>query len=134
MRSGAGFSLERRVAASNGAHMVSWTRILGLILLSGGMLMVVPVSELIAATSATLDILSDDRTAATVDVGNLTPRARPDREASKPPPSGNPLWSVPLSVLTATRERPVFSASRRPMPPAVAAAALPRVRRARCSC
>ncbi|HET6374659.1 MAG TPA: hypothetical protein VFF88_01285, partial [Methylocella sp.] len=31
----------------------------------------------------------------------------------------NPLWSVPLSALTATRERPVFSPSRRaPQPPA----------------
>jgi general secretion pathway protein N len=27
---------------------------------------------------------------------------------------GNPLWSVPLSILTATQERPLFSASRRP--------------------
>ena len=27
---------------------------------------------------------------------------------------GNPLWSVPLDVLTATRERPLFSPSRRP--------------------
>ena len=123
-RSGAGLSLARRVAASNEANMVSWTRILGLILLSGGMLMIVPVSELIAATSATLDILSDDRTAsaAAVDVGNLTPRARPDREVSKPPPSGNPLWSVPLSVLTSTRERPIFLATRRPPRPAVVAA------------
>jgi general secretion pathway protein N len=34
-------------------------------------------------------------------------------------PSGNPLWSIPLSALTATRERPVFSPSRRPPAPAV---------------
>jgi hypothetical protein len=34
-------------------------------------------------------------------------------------PSGNPLWSIPLSALTPTRERPVFSPSRRPPPPAV---------------
>jgi general secretion pathway protein N len=32
---------------------------------------------------------------------------------------GNPLWTVPLSALTATRDRPLFSASRRP--PIVAA-------------
>jgi len=36
--------------------------------------------------------------------------------------SGNPLWAVPLSALTATRERPIFSASRRPPPAPVAAA------------
>ena len=33
--------------------------------------------------------------------------------------AGNPLWTIPLSALTATRERPLFSASRRP--PVVAA-------------
>jgi general secretion pathway protein N len=37
-------------------------------------------------------------------------------------PSGNPLWAVPLSVLTATRERPLFSPSRRPPTPAVRSA------------
>jgi len=36
---------------------------------------------------------------------------------------GNPLWGVPLGSLSATRERPVFSPSRRP--PAVAVAAPP---------
>jgi general secretion pathway protein N len=30
--------------------------------------------------------------------------------------SANPLWAVPLSVLVETRERPLFSASRRPPP------------------
>ena len=34
--------------------------------------------------------------------------------------SANPLWAIPLSALTATRDRPVFSASRRPPAPAVA--------------
>lgn len=36
--------------------------------------------------------------------------------------AGNPLWAVPLSVLSMTRERPLFSPSRRPIAPAVAAA------------
>ncbi len=27
---------------------------------------------------------------------------------------GNPLWGIPISSLSATRERPIFSASRRP--------------------
>jgi Caspase domain len=35
---------------------------------------------------------------------------------------GNPLWAVPVTALSATRERPLFQASRRPLrPPAVAA-------------
>jgi hypothetical protein len=35
---------------------------------------------------------------------------------------GNPLWGIPLPALSATRERPLFSPSRRPPAPAVAAA------------
>src|SRR5438045_3679915 len=31
--------------------------------------------------------------------------------------SGNPLWTIPLASLTATRERPIFTPSRRPPPP-----------------
>ena len=38
---------------------------------------------------------------------------------------GNPLWKIPLSALTATRERPLFSASRRPPALAVQTAAPP---------
>jgi general secretion pathway protein N len=42
-------------------------------------------------------------------------------------PSGNPLWGIPLRILTATRERPLFSPSRRPpAPPVVAAPVMPR--------
>jgi general secretion pathway protein N len=44
--------------------------------------------------------------------------------ASPPPPpepvlSANPLWAIPLATLSNTRERPIFSASRRPPPVAV---------------
>jgi hypothetical protein len=35
----------------------------------------------------------------------------------QPPSGGNPLWSIPISSLSATRERPIFSASRRPPAP-----------------
>jgi general secretion pathway protein N len=38
-------------------------------------------------------------------------------------PTGNPLWGIPLRILTATRERPLFSPSRRPPAPAIAAPA-----------
>jgi hypothetical protein len=34
--------------------------------------------------------------------------------------SGNPLWAIPLSSLTATRERPLFTPSRRAPAPAIA--------------
>ena len=36
--------------------------------------------------------------------------------------SGNPLWAIPLTALSSTRQRPIFSPSRRPPPPAVALA------------
>ncbi|WP_213738708.1 hypothetical protein [Bradyrhizobium sp. dw_411] len=39
-------------------------------------------------------------------------------------PSANPLWGVPLNQLSGTRDRPIFSPSRRP-PPAVAAEVAP---------
>ena len=35
------------------------------------------------------------------------------------PPPGNPLWAIPLSSLSATRERPLFMPSRRASPPPV---------------
>ena len=103
--------------------MVKWPKTFGLVLLSGGMLFVSPPTEPQAATSSTLDVLPNDRAgeADTIDLGNVKPIARPNREAVKPRPSGNPLWSIPLSVLTATSERPIFSASRRPPQRAVVA-------------
>src|SRR5271156_5599898 len=38
--------------------------------------------------------------------------------AIQPAPSANPLWAIPLAILSNTRERPIFSSSRRPPPPA----------------
>jgi hypothetical protein len=38
--------------------------------------------------------------------------------------SANPLWAIPLATLSNTRERPIFSLSRRPPPPATVAVAV----------
>lgn len=38
---------------------------------------------------------------------------------------GNPLWAIPLSALSNTRERPIFTPSRRPPAPVVVAAPSP---------
>src|SRR5262245_45321462 len=58
--------------------------------------------------------------------------ARPLDQTARPPArpaaalapdrtlSGNPLWAIPLRQLPATRERPLFTPSRRPPPPVVA--------------
>ncbi|MDB5583923.1 MAG: hypothetical protein JWR80_9099 [Bradyrhizobium sp.] len=102
--------------------MVRWSKILGLALLPGGLLFLALTPAPHAATSSTVDILSNDAAADvrdTVDIGGVKPPAK--RERSKPLPSGNPLWSVPLSALTATQERPIFSASRRAVQRAVVA-------------
>jgi general secretion pathway protein N len=104
--------------------MIKWPKNIGLALLFS----VIPVAGWIsaphAATSATSNILSNDgvgEIADPVDVGSVKPLARPNRDTGKPLQSGNPLWSVPLSVLTTTQQRPVFSASRRPPQRAVVA-------------
>jgi general secretion pathway protein N len=104
--------------------MVEWHKLIGLALLSGGVLAgFAPQAP--AATSSTLDVISTDRAADapdTVDIGRVTPIARPKSEAARPIPGGNPLWSIPLSALPATQERPIFTASRRPPQRAVVAA------------
>src|SRR5258707_815824 len=91
--------------------MVRLPRITGLVVLSSLGLTTGWVVACHAATSATLDILPNDITASpdSVEVGNLKPLTGPKANATKPTVSGNPLWSVPLSVLKATQERPVFS-------------------------
>jgi general secretion pathway protein N len=111
-------------AAEGRAKMTRWRLLIGLAL-PGAALVCLP-ADLPAATSSTLDILSNDRagdTADGVDIGRVTPIARPNREAASPLPGGNPLWSIPLTGLTATQERPIFSASRRPPQRAVVAPA-----------
>jgi len=42
----------------------------------------------------------------------------PDASVGSAPSAGNPLWALPLKQLSITRERPIFSLSRRPPPPA----------------
>lgn len=101
--------------------MSGWLRSVGVAVLCA----VLGITESVAATSSRMDILSDDAAsspAESVDVGAVRPIARPAPATSKPAPRGNPLWSVPLSALTGTQERPIFSATRRPPPRAVAAA------------
>jgi general secretion pathway protein N len=114
-------AVSQQSMAGNRTDMVKWPKILGVALLPAGMLLS-GLAPLPAATSATSDILSDrPGEADTVDIGSVKPLTRPNLETAKPVPAGNPLWSVPLSVLTATQERPIFLASRRPPQRAVVA-------------
>jgi general secretion pathway protein N len=79
-----------------------------------------------AATSSTSGVIPADRAGEasdTVELGAVKPIGAPDRETARPVPRGNPLWSVPVSAMTATQERPIFSVSRRPPQRAVVAPA-----------
>jgi hypothetical protein len=60
--------------------MVSWRNIVGLALLSGGVMLAATSPELLAATSSP-DILTNDRAQDTdgVDLGRVKPIARPAR-------------------------------------------------------
>jgi general secretion pathway protein N len=114
--------LVRFASPAGWEKMVAWFKIIGLSLLSGLILTAGRVPASLAATLATLDILPNDVAGVPerVEVGHLKPLVGQKRDAAKLVMSGNPLWSVPLSVLTATQERPIFSASRRPPPRVVA--------------
>jgi len=110
--------------------MLTWRKMIGLALLSGGVLTGLS-PEVPAATSSTSDVLSTDRAidaADSVDFGSVKPIAGPSRQGAKPLPGGNPLWSVPLSMLPVTRDRPIFSASRRPPQQAVVTPPIEQVR------
>jgi general secretion pathway protein N len=60
-------------------------------------------------------------------VPNVSPGAeqRPVPAPAGHHPAGNPLWAIPLKVLSATRERPIFSPSRRPPPMIASPLAVP---------
>jgi len=56
-----------------------------------------------------------DRIGSTGGPRQLVAAENPDPR--QPPSSANPLWRIPISSLSVTRERPLFSVSRRPPPP-----------------
>jgi hypothetical protein len=66
-----------------------------------------------------------DIPAATV-VQVTVPPSAPSAPASERALSANPLWAMPLAQFSATRDRPIFSPSRRPPPAAVAPVAVPK--------
>lgn len=48
--------------------------------------------------------------------GEITSSDSALKRPPEPPPAANPLWAIPLSDLTETRERPPFAPTRRPPP------------------
>lgn len=70
-----------------------------------------------ANTPSALDQPPSNVVPGPVDMTPAAPLPRAERPAE---PTGNPLWAIPLSSLTATRDRPLFTPSRRAPAPAVA--------------
>jgi hypothetical protein len=91
---------------------------LGRVCVVGCFWLVATASALGVAHSAGID-MSDTDTAAAARP-QPSPPAQDQRVAQTgQPPSGNPLWGIPLKQLSATRDRPIFSPSRRPPPAAI---------------
>jgi hypothetical protein len=68
-------------------------------------------------TPTTTSLWDQPASPAPVLVSAAAPARPAEPERAK---SANPLWAIPLATLTTTRDRPIFSPSRRPPPPAVA--------------
>lgn len=99
--------------------MVSSCIMTGFVRLSAAVALGCLSSTLMAATSSTVGPAPEP--ADTVELGAIKPIGTPERDAPRPAVRGNPLWAVPLSALTVTQERPIFSVSRRPPQRAVVA-------------
>jgi hypothetical protein len=70
----------------------------------------------IGQTTAGANLLGNEADRASQNVEqHAAAEKKPDPRAA--PPGGNPLWGIPIDLLSATRERPLFSASRRPPAP-----------------
>jgi general secretion pathway protein N len=91
---------------------------LGRVCVVGCFWLVATVSALSVAHPAGIDMSDTD--AAADARPQPSPPAQDQRVAQTgQPPSGNPLWGIPLKQLSATRDRPIFSPSRRPPPAAI---------------
>jgi general secretion pathway protein N len=103
--------------------------------LTVAVLLAVVSVQAIASTSGTatdrpdVELAQDTRAVSPVTTGVLAQSAAPEKAqvmTVSPVPvaeralSANPLWAIPLTVLSSTRDRPIFSPSRRPPAPAIA--------------
>src|SRR5207253_938235 len=75
-------------------------------------LLVATTSAFGVVNPAGLNVTQSDNAAAE----GAQPAAAPGSLAAQTARSGNPLWGIPLKLLSATRDRPIFSPSRRPPP------------------
>jgi general secretion pathway protein N len=79
-------------------------------------------SPLLATPSLIVEPFGENATghAGEITTADSPRRPQPSRRARAM--AGNPLWAIPLDTLSTTLQRPLFSPTRRPPPPAVAGA------------
>jgi hypothetical protein len=82
---------------------------------------------LAGAMHAAFAATSPDEMKSDVDRGAINLDRTPPQAVRERVLSGNPLWAIPLGSLAITRERPIFTPSRRPPAPAVVAIPPPRI-------
>lgn len=63
----------------------------------------------------------DDASQNDINRGGINLEQRPAKAAPERGSIGNPLWAIPIGSLSITRDRPLFTPSRRPPAPAVVA-------------
>jgi general secretion pathway protein N len=110
--------LSNHAAFGGSGTKVKLRRIITCLGVAGGVAM--STNVLPAAIASPSDGVAADGTPIMVRTPPNMMRATNEIDAQRES-SGNPLWAVPLAKLTVTRERPLFSPSRRPPAPAVAA-------------
>src|SRR5260221_725751 len=76
-----------------------------------------PVAAFAVTTPAITDVSDEPVETALPSASLGQPQKAPELVQPSPPPSDNLLWGIPLKELTNTRERPLFSSSRRATPP-----------------
>jgi hypothetical protein len=85
--------------------------------LVAGAAMLNAVAAYIAIPGTTVQPTDRPATSGKADAQRTATRS-PDAAVESPSSAGNPLWALPLKQLSITRDRPIFSPSRRPPPPA----------------
>ncbi len=92
----------------------------------GAVLLMLDGASVVAAQQIENDLSGRDISSGAMTVGPpVAWTERPDKapmQAVQSNGRGNPLWEIQVKTLTATRDRPIFSPSRRPPPPVAVAA------------
>lgn len=93
------------------------------------LVLLILASSVLCAETETFSAVAADFVDGEVNRGTPDMTSRTEQRSPPTPadhsPAGNPLWAIPIKVLSATRERPIFSPSRRPPPMIASPLAVP---------